>query len=333
MDLNNSPCVGIVAIGRNLGARLNETLDAALRQAAPVVYVDSGSTDASLEIARQKNVLVVVLDASLPHTAARARNAGAGFLLRNNPSLEFIQFVDGDCLLAQDFIPKALRMMQSDARIAVICGQRRERFPDASVYNQLAALEWEMPRGEIAYCGGDALVRVRAFAAVKGYDARLIAGEEPEMCLRLRRAGWKIFCIDADMTYHDARLVHFSQWWQRNMRAGHAYAEGAWMHGREPGRHWVRESASIWFWGAGVWTAAFALAKISRGSSLGVLLGYPLLAARIYHRSRTRGWKARDARVYAVFCVLGKIPQVQGQLLFLINRLRGHKTRLIEHNP
>ena len=250
--------------------------------------------------------------------------------MKKNPALEFVQFVDGDCVLAENFIARALAVMRSDARIAVVCGQRRERFPDASVYNQLAALEWETPRGEILACGGDALVRVRAFAEANGYNAALIAGEEPEMCLRLRRAGWKIWSIDAEMTYHDARLTHFSRWWTRNVRAGHAYAQGAWLHGREPERHWVHESASIWLWGAGVWSAAFALAKITRGLSMALLLGYPLLGARIYKRSRAQGRNSRNARLYAFFCVLGKFPQLQGQVLFLANRVRGRATRLIE---
>jgi GT2 family glycosyltransferase len=322
--------VGIVISGRNVGAFLAQGIAAAQKQSLLIVYVDSGSTDDSVRIARSQNIAWVALDASQPYTAARARNAGARFLLAQNPALEFLQFVDGDCALAENFVERALETMNADARVAVVCGQRRERFPDASVYNQLAALEWEIPCGEILACGGDALVRVRALVEVNGYNATLIAGEEPEMCLRLRRAGWKIIGIHADMTWHDARMTHFSQWWTRSVRAGHAYAEGAWRHGREPEHHWVHESASIWLWGAGVWGAAFALAKCSRGTSLGLLLSYLLLGARIYKRSRARGWTERDARLYAFFCVLGKFPQLQGQWIFLVNRLRGRATRLIE---
>lgn len=315
--------IGIVVIGRNVGALLGESLQAVQTQSNCVVYVDSGSTDDSDALAQSYHVPVVTLDASQPYTAARARNAGAQILLREHPQIEYIQFVDGDCLLADEFLSNALEIMRSDTRIAVVGGQRRERFPQASVYNQLAALEWELPTGEIEYCGGDAFVRVTAFLQVNGYNPHLIAGEEPEMCLRLRRAGWKIWGIPVVMTYHDARMAQFAQWWGRSVRAGHAYAEGAWMHGRGPERHWVRESASIWFWGAGVWGAALGLAKYSRGASLGLLLSYPLLAARVYKRSLARGWRAEDARAYALFCVLGKFPQLQGQVLFLARYLRG----------
>jgi GT2 family glycosyltransferase len=318
--MQNQNSVGIVVIGRNLGARLQETLRAALKQNAPVVYVDSGSTDDSVARAHAQNVAVVALAASQPFTAARARNAGAQFFIQKFPSLEFLQFVDGDCLLADGFIANARAVMRAQPRVAVVCGQRREQFPDASVYHQLLALEWQAPRGEITACGGDALVRVRAFLHVNGYDARLIAGEEPELCLRLRRAGWKIFGIDAAMTYHDARMTKFAQWWQRAARAGHAYAQVAWQHRRARERFWVHESASIWFWGAGVWLGAFGLAEFSRGASLALLLGYPLLVARIYARMRRRGWSERDARLYACFCVLAKFPQLQGQLQFLVHR-------------
>jgi len=330
--MNKDPGVGIVLIGRNLGALLDETLEAALKQNAPVVYVDSGSTDSSIKRARAHNVAVIALDAAQPYTAARARNAGARFLLKQNPLLEFFQFVDGDCLLAENFIAHALQVMKADSNISIVCGRRRERFPQTSIYNQLAALEWETPSGEITHCGGDALVSVRAFLEVSGYDARMIAGEEPEMCLRLRRRGWKIWSIDADMTYHHGQMKHFSQWWRRNVRAGHAYAEGVWMHGRARERHWVRESASIWLWGAGVWSVAFGLAKFSCGLSLGLILGYPMLAARIYTRSKKRGWRRHNAQLYALSCVIGKFPQLQGQLLFLANLARGRATRLLEYS-
>ncbi len=306
----------IVLIGRNLGALLNETLHAALRVGAPMVYVDSGSTDDSVRRAREKNVPVVELDAGLPFTAARARNAGAEFLLRAFPSLEWIQFVDGDSLLDEQFVARAMHVMKDGAKIAIVCGRQYERFADASIYNRLLALEWDTPRGEIEACGGSALVRVCAFVQVGGYDARLRAGEEPDMCLRLRRAGWKIFGIDADMAVHDGRMTRFGQWWKRAARAGHAYAEIAWRHGRGREHFWVKESASIWFWGAGVWFGALGMAKFTRGASLVLLLGYPLLIARIYARMKRRGWSERDARLYALSCVLAKFPQLQGQLQF-----------------
>lgn len=328
--MNHETSVGIVVIGRNLGALLVPALRAALRQSPLAIYVDSGSTDGSAKCAYEQGVAVIELDKSLTYTAGRARNEGAAYWLRQAPWLEFIQFVDGDCLLADQFITAGVQVMRADPQIAIVCGQRHERFPEASFYNRLAELGWWAVPGEIAYCGGDALVRARALVGVRGYDPRLIAGEEPELCLRLRRAGWKIWRIDADMTYHDIRMTRFSQWWWRSVRAGHAYAQGAWMHGRERERHHIHQCASTWFWGAAVWLCALGLAKHTRGKSLALLLGYPFLTARIFRRARRRGWTAADAGWYALFCVLAKFPQLQGQLIFGLNRLRGRETRLIE---
>ncbi len=325
------PRVGIVLIGRNEGARLVGALDAALAQAAQLVYVDSGSRDTSVALAQERGVAVVELDATLPFTAARARNAGAAYLLRHAPPLQFFQFIDADCELASGFLDSALQVMDNDANVGIVCGRLREQFSNASIYNRLADIEWDTPIGETKSCGGIALVRVSAFRAVGGYATDWIAGEDPEFCLRVRHAGWKIRRIDTEMARHDARMTHFSQWWRRSTRAGHAYAQGAWQYRRDAEHFWLRESLSIWFWGVGVWSAAFLFAKASRGASLALLLGYPALLTRIFLWARRRGLNRQDAALYALVCVGAKVPQLQGQMLFLAHEFRKQPTRLIEY--
>jgi hypothetical protein len=115
------------------------------------------------------------------------------------------------------------------------------------------------------------------------------------------------------------------------MRAGHAYAEGAAMHGREPERHWVREARSNWFWGGASPVAAIATAPPTLGLSLGLFTGHALLAARVYRSLRRRGLSAADARLYTASCVVGKLPQGLGQILYWKNRLLGKRGRIIEY--
>ncbi|NJL54834.1 glycosyltransferase [bacterium] len=323
--------LGLVAIARNEGQRLHQCLLSALKQVDRVVYVDSGSTDSSVELARSLGVDVVELDMSLPFTAARARNAGCHRLLEIYPDVEFVQFVDGDCEVVEGWCDRALQELEANPKMAVVCGRRRERFPEASIYNQLCDMEWDTPVGEAKYCGGDALMRVAAFQQVDGFNPTLIAGEEPELCVRLRQNGWRIYRIEADMTLHDAQMMHFSQWWKRSLRAGHAYAEGAWLHGRSPERHWVRESRSIWLWGLGIPLVVLGTAWVTWGLSILFLLNYPLLFARIYYRKQQQGLTSQNAALYAVFCVLGKFSMFQGQLQFHWNRLLGKRTRLVEY--
>jgi glycosyltransferase involved in cell wall biosynthesis len=323
--------LGVVAIGRNEGERLRRCLESVAGRAAWVVYVDSGSTDDSVAMAEDKGALVVELDRSIPFTAARARNAGLERLRAAAPSLELVQFVDGDCEVVAGWLERAERELAARPEVAVVCGRRRERHPDASVYNRLCDLEWDTPVGLADASGGDAMMRAAPLAEVGGYNPDLIAGEEPDLCLRLRQHGWKILRVDAEMTLHDAAMTRFAQWWKRSLRAGHAYAEGAALHGHEPERHWVREARSNWFWGLAVPAAALALAPLTAGGSLVLLGGYLVLAVRVYAAMRRRGWASGDARLYGAACALGKIPQGLGQALYWSKRLAGKRGGLIEY--
>jgi GT2 family glycosyltransferase len=323
--------VGIVAIGRNEGERLRSCLESARRSCRHVVYVDSGSTDGSTRLALQLGCEVVELDLSTPFTAGRARNEGVERLLRLAPGLAYVQFVDGDCELAPNWLRVGVEALDRDNRLAVVCGRRRERYPNATVYNMLCDVEWDTPIGRVRACGGDAMYRVEAFQRVGGFNPTVIAGEEPELCVRLRKAGWEIERIDAEMTLHDAAMMRFSQWWRRNVRAGHAYAEGYAMHGQPPERHAAKETRSNWFWGVGLPLVALGLAWPTHGWTLLALLLYPLQVVRVMRKGLRKGLTDRQAWAYGASIVLGKFAQAIGQVQFYVHRLLGKKSRIIEY--
>ncbi len=323
--------IGIIAIGRNEAERLRACLRSVLAGDRTVVYVDSGSTDGSVAMATSMGANVVELDLSTPFTAARARNAGFERLMSFEAELRFVQFVDGDCEVAAGWLQRAVEELGNHDRLAVVCGRRRERHPEAMLYNRLCDIEWNTPVGDAKACGGDAMMRTAAFREVGGYNPGLIAGEEPEMCVRLREKGWKIHRIDAEMTLHDAAMTRFGQWWTRNVRAGHAYAEGAALHGRPPERYGVKRVRSNFVWGLFLPLTLAALAWPLGWASAILLLAYPLMGFRVYRGERRRGQSRRDARVYALFVVLGKFPQSLGQMKFYWSRLRGKRSALIEY--
>jgi len=309
--------VDAVVIGRNEGARLEACLRSLQGQVRRVVYVDSGSVDGSVAAARALGAEVVALDLTQPFTAARARNAGLAVL----QAPEFVQFVDGDCVVDPGWIAAALAGFAAHPAAVVICGRRRERFPAASVYNRLADREWDTPVGQVAACGGDALMRFAALEAVGGYRGDLIAGEEPELCLRLRRAGGEVWRIVAEMTLHDAALLRFGQWWRRMRRAGHAFAEGAALHGAGPDRHWLAETRRAVFWGVVLPVGCGVLTAVT---PFGLLLAtaYPLQVLRLARRG---GWE------WALFTVIGKFAEAQGVFGYWFDRLRGRRRGLIEY--
>lgn len=315
--------VAAVVIGRNEGDRLVRCLAALSGQAAPVVYVDSGSTDGSVAAARAAGAEVVELDMSRPFTAARARNAGLARLAGIDPDGEFVQLLDGDCELRPGWIGTARAALLAEPDLAAVCGRRRERFPEASVWNRLIDAEWDTPVGEARACGGDALMRRAALTEVGGYRDELIAGEEPEMCYRMRAKGWRILRIDAEMTLHDAAMTRFSQWWQRSRRAGHAFAEGAALHGRSPERFRLRETSRALLWGAALPAASVIAPAVLGPGALLLLLLWPLQVLRL--RWRGRSWAG------ALFLAVGKIPEAQGALGYWLGRLTGRRGRLIEY--
>jgi GT2 family glycosyltransferase len=292
--------------------------------------VDSGSTDGSVALARAFGAEVVELDRAQPFTAARARNEGLARATRLHPGVELVQFVDGDCELVPGWLERGSRELTGDPRLAVAIGRVRERDRERSVYNLLCDLEWSGPVGEVQSCGGNAMMRIAALAEVGGFDARLIAGEEPELSLRLRRAGWTLVRFDADMVLHDAAMTSFAQWWRRALRAGWAFAEGARLHGGSPERHWVRENLSILFWGVLLPGAALVLAWPTRGASLLLFGAHAALGARIANRSIRAGLPRREARIQALFMVLGKLPQGIGQLQFRLLRLLGRRRSAVD---
>ncbi|MDG3008122.1 glycosyltransferase [Paludisphaera mucosa] len=325
--------LGLVAIGRNEGDRLRRCLASAGGLGLVLVYVDSGSSDGSVDLARGLGADVVALDLASPFTAARARNEGLERLLAIAPGARYVQFVDGDCELAAGWIDRARRELDERPKAAVVCGRRRERRPDDSVYNRLADLEWDTPIGEAKACGGDAMMRVAALREVGGYDPSLIAGEEPELCVRLRGAGWTVHRVDAEMTLHDMAMTRFGQWWRRAARAGHAFAEGAALHGRPPEGHFARETRSIVAWGLVAPAVALALAWPTRGLSLAAFAAVlALLAVKVYRYQRVRrGRSPADARASAAFTVVGKFAEAQGVVRYWLGRLSGRRSRVIEY--
>jgi GT2 family glycosyltransferase len=307
--------VGIVAIGRNEGERLRLCLSSIDVPGSPVIYVDSASTDGSAAMAKALGAQVVELDMGKPFTAARARNAGLDALFARAPTLEFVQFVDGDCEFEPGWIAQAIDFLDGHPEVAVACGRRRERFPEASFYNRVCDAEWNTPIGEAQACGGDALMRIDAIRKVGGFDPCLSAGEEPELCHRLREQGWRVWRIDAPMTIHDAAMHRFRQWWLRAVRSGLGYAQAWRATSGRPQPLYRRESLRALGWTMGIIAVAVLAA---------LLLGWPalLLAPLIWALQYLRLAKCRGMGE-AGLLLLGKAAETVGIITYLRRALAG----------
>jgi glycosyltransferase involved in cell wall biosynthesis len=327
--------IGIVVIGRNEGERLRRCLRS-LPYGLPVVYVDSASSDGSVSLARSLGAEVVELDPSRPLSAARARNEGYHRLVELHPELGFVQFLDGDCELRDDWLDAAVAALYGQDDAAIVAGRLTERFPQASIYNRLGELEWNLAGcGEVEEVGGIFMIRKLAFESVNGFDPSVPAGEEPELCLRLRTNGWKIRRLDRDMAWHDLGITRFGQWWRRQVRTGHGSMDVAERFAL-PAYRRITLRARIWAAWAGI-TACAAAATAATGSAPPMLAAVLLLALwpmqllRIALNTARRGLPPKVALAYAWLTMISYCPQLLGQARYVLDRRAARSAQLIEY--
>ena len=317
------PSLSVVIIGRNEGERLERCIlsaqDISGWSAVEMLYVDSGSTDGSPQRAAQLGATVLPLPSGT-FTAARARNLGW-----RHASGEYVLFLDGDTILNAVFPLYALEELRKHPENAAAWGHRREICPGLSVYVRVLDLDWVYAPGETLYFGGDVLVRRAALEAVGGFDETLIAGEEPEMCRRMRNLGWRIQHIDVPMTLHDLAIARFSQYWRRSQRAGYAFAAVSERFRGTPEPFWSdevrrnRTRALFWLISPVVAVAASILLFSLWPTTLWLLL-LLAFAARTAWLNRWKPVEWRTLLLYGVHSHLQQIPIFFGQLQFMRNR-------------
>lgn len=325
--------VGVVIIGRNEGQRLIECLDSVAISGCPIVYVDSGSIDGSVQIAKDSGVHVIKLDVSIPFSAARARNEGCAEIQKLYPLINYIQFVDGDCKLFAGWLETALFTLERDQKLAAVFGEVEEIAPLMSIYNRLCALEWQSPFGKIQNCGvfgGNSMIRTNAFRSVGGFDPQVIAGEDAELAARLLLAGYQIEKLDCPMVRHDANIIRFGQWWRRSVRSGHAIGQRAHLHGSSILKDCLRQRKSVVIWGIVVPLFAVFGSMRSLWFGIAAIILYCVLALRIWRYRTSTGNNSFEAAIYAAFTVLSKLPEAAGLLRFWVNQFF-NRYRIIEY--
>lgn len=319
--------VGVVIIGRNEGERLVNCLRSIQTQVGRVVYVDSGSTDGSIAAAEAIGASIVRLSTKDPFTAGRARNTGFQRLMEDSPTISFVQFVDGDCQIDSKWMRTARGFLNDRPMVAVVCGRRHELFPSVSIFNQLCDLEWNTPIGEAENSGGDFLVRSAVFNEVGGFRPEIMAGEEPELCNRMRKVGHRVWRLDAPMTLHDANILSFRQWWKRTKRTGYGYAQVNHLSRREHAPVYSRELMRTVFWG-GALPALILGAGVWYPPSLFAAAAYTIPLVRVAYKM---GLFDRMSWIHSAFLVAGKFAEFHGVATYVIERAFSRSQAAIEY--
>lgn len=323
----SQPTLGAIAIGRNEGDRLKNCLRSLVPHCDRVAYVDSGSSDDSVEFAKSLGVTVVELDHERPFTAARARNAGFEALAQNGMLPDLVQFVDGDCRLEAEWLRAGREHLHSHPGLGLVTGWRSEIFPDATVYNSLFQADWQRPPGTIRTCGGDMMVRSAAFRQIGGFNPDVIAAEDDDFCLRLGKAGWTLERLPVQMTWHDAAMKEFSAWWRRSTRDGHGFAQVGYLHPD----HFRRERLRGWVYGLALPVLFVIGLLVWPWLSLAVALVYLLSFLRTAQSYRHRAPVKRRLWGQVALLTLSKIPNVVGMLTYYLRRRAGKDMNIIEY--
>ena len=242
------------------------------------------------------------------------------------PKSDLVLFLDGDTVVHEDFPRAACDALSQDPSIAAAWGHRREIHPEASIFNRVLDLDWMYKPGFTEFCGGDVLMRRKALLDAGGFDEKLIAGEEPELCRRLRACGYKVLHIDHPMTGHDLQITHWSQYWKRATRAGHAYAEVSERYRGSDDPSWASERRGNLIRGVSGRSHLFALLLSIHFGSLPLVLWLALLLLLSTRSAWKARWKAAIPWILFLFGIhshLQQVPILVGQLQYEFDKRQG----------
>jgi cellulose synthase/poly-beta-1,6-N-acetylglucosamine synthase-like glycosyltransferase len=332
--MTDTPALSVVVVGRNEGHRLARCLEsvAAARPKTAsweIIYVDSASSDGSVERAVRFGAKVISVTPARP-CAAVGRNAGW-----HAARAAIVMFLDGDTVLAPDFVKQALPEF-SDPQVGVVFGDRRESNPQQTIYNRVVDLDWIVPAGPLEFCGGEALVRREVLEAVGGYDERLMAAEDTELCARIRGKGYTILHLDRLMVHHDLAMTKFSQYWRRALRTGYAYAQVSERIRPADSPNWYRQARRNRVQGSVVIAiiASPLILAVAIRSFVPLLILLAMLAAlavRTAIRSRWKKAPLATRLLHGLHSHLVQIPLLFGQIRYQLDRLAGKNPELIEY--
>lgn len=321
--------VSVVIIGRNEGKRLTKCIQS-VRSADwdghsyELIYVDSNSSDGSLRNAKELGAKVAKLDDPSP-SAGKARNLGWKMA-----AAPIVMFLDGDTQLHPNFVIKGLLALE-DKELCAVFGRLKEVHPEKSIYIRVMDLDWVFPLGKTLFFGGNVLVRRCAIAAVDGFDPTLKAGEEPEMCARLRADGWNIEHIDVPMARHDLAITTFKAYWLRAYRSGIAYAEVAERMRLRGDPLWQHDAKRDFRHGL-LFTVTPIVMWVHPIVTLAVLMAAVTVLARTAKRC---DWKAPGQTLlcwqYAAHVLFQKIPAFFGQLQWRRAQRRHAEIHMVEY--
>lgn len=251
--------IGVVVLDVSAGISPEPLLNS-IGDNIPIVFVTDKIGGANAVLAAQLGAEVVNLGGG-SLGPGRIRNTGYRRLKAIDPEVEFVQFLEADFQLDPNWFEAAAAFMRRRPEVSIIDGHQSVRLSDKSVLNRIAEISREKATGELQVLGGSAFMRAAAFEEVGGFRGDIAANDTEDLCLRLRRRGHHIWCIDDAMGQINLPQLRLKDWWANAKRCGYEYAHGKSLHGSPPERFRVLEHARALIWG-GIFPAMIIFSAI-----------------------------------------------------------------------
>ncbi len=194
------PDLSVCVIGRNEARNLRDCAAslAQLRQAGlhvETMFIDSASTDKSVEIATEHFDVVVELHASPQLNAGAARAVGT-----KEARGRWVLYLDGDMLLRSEFMPELTELVQGVRTLDGLVGRTRNLYPDNT--SDLMLLPDNVAGAPCKAFGGAALLRRDSVMVSGNWAPNLFSNEEVELYSRMLQHSMQVIWTETPMVDH-----------------------------------------------------------------------------------------------------------------------------------
>lgn len=221
----------LVILNWNGAALLREFLPSVLLAIAEeenvtLIVADNGSTDDSLAILAQEFPSVCVCALDQNYGFAEGYNRALAWV-RDNLASEVYLLLNSDVATPKGFLTPLLQRLEKDQTCGAVCPKLRS-YKEPSRFEYAGAAGGRLSWLGYPYCRGRLLgrteldhgqydtpaqvdwatgacfaIRAELYWKMGGFEGRFFAHmEEIDLCWRIRRAGYSIYCEPASLVYH-----------------------------------------------------------------------------------------------------------------------------------
>jgi glycosyltransferase involved in cell wall biosynthesis len=221
----------VIIPAKNEQANIGRCLDSILQvdwdpQQFEIIVVDNGSSDATVQIARQKGAVVLVQPGL---TISALRNFGAA-----RARGEILAFMDSDCTVAASWLCQAAKyLLKSD----IVCFGSPPQVPPGATWVQRAWFQVRRKKvavGETQWLESmNMFVRREAFSRCHGFDEKLVTCEDYDLSIRLQILG-KVFTDTDIVAVHYGEASSLTHFFRKELWRGIGNLKGVLRHGVKP---------------------------------------------------------------------------------------------------